>query len=256
VSTDQVLLAILSLAVLTNFALVGVIQLRALRRRRAQERVQMALGPSLPGIDATDDEDARAAAAIEAFVGDEGTSLPIGQPRQQPFTVPSRPASAIENRGRDSIDRALADRDTWDRTLRAESERVARFGGSLTVVMAELARIDGLADRLGRTVADQVVMEVAKLLASETRGADLIASLGGGRFAVLLVATDETNAVPYIHRVRSAADRWLENAGLTISLSLGWASPPEGEQAMRAAAIAQQRMWDAGRGPSSGASPA
>jgi diguanylate cyclase (GGDEF)-like protein len=204
-----------------------------------------------------DDEDARAAAAIEAFVGGSTTEPPISAPAQvRSYAAPP----AVRRHTRESTGLSLADQETWDRTLRAESERVARFGGSLTVVMAELARIEGLADRLGTTAADKVVTEVTRLLASETRGADLIASLGGARFAVLLVETDEKNAVPYVERVRAAADGWLEDAGLTISLSLGWASPPEGGEATAAASVAQQRLHDAARGlpngPRRGAPPA
>jgi diguanylate cyclase (GGDEF)-like protein len=132
----------------------------------------------------------------------------------------------------------------WDRLVREESARVARFGRPITVVMAELRRLDGVADRLGRDVADRVVTETASLLVTEGRSVDRIAWLGDARFGVLLLETEESGASHYVDRVRAVADGWLESAGLSLRLSLGWASPVEGGDVIAAAATAQQRMLD------------
>jgi GGDEF domain-containing protein len=113
--------------------------------------------------------------------------------------------------------------------------------------MAELHHLDDLAERLGRDVADRVVTETARLLVREGRAADRIAWLGDATFGVLLLETGEFEARGYVNRVRSAADRWLESAGLSVRLSLGWASPGEGGDVRAAAATAQGRMQDAGR---------
>jgi diguanylate cyclase (GGDEF)-like protein len=250
---DQVLLAVLGLAVLTNVALVGVIQYQNVRRRRARSLARAERPQPTRPMPEADDEDARAAAAIEAFISGDAVQVqppaPAAAPRELAHRAPDvqeAPRQVDRRRRRDPA--SLADLETWERTLGAESERAARFGGSITVVIAEISRLDGLADRLGQGVADQVVAEVGRQMASETRAADLIAALGGGRFGVLLVETEEKNAVGYINRVRSVVDGWLQNAGLTLSLSIGWASPPEGGQVAAAAAIAQQRLRDAARG--------
>jgi diguanylate cyclase (GGDEF)-like protein len=255
VPPDQVLLAVLGLAVLTNVALVGVIQLQAVRRRRAT-RLPGDGGTPRPRVAQTaDDEDARAAAAIEAFLSGEAVEPPAVEPpapppREAASQMPAATAHPAKpgNRRRKSAPVSLADLETWERTLGTESERAARFGGSITIVLAEISRLHGLADRLGQGVADQVVSEVGRQMASETRAADVIAALGESRFGVLLVETDETNAIAYVNRVRAVVDGWLENAGLTLSLSIGWASPPEGAQASAAVDIAQQRMREAARG--------
>ena len=149
----------------------------------------------------------------------------------------------------------LADPAAWDRTLREESARVARFGRPVTVVMAEIPDLDGVIDRLGRGVADRVVTETARLLVTKGRAADRIAWLGDARFGILLSETEEIRATGYIDRVRAAADGWLESAGLSIRLSLGWASPAEGVDVMAAAAAAHQRMRDVDRRSASGAAP-
>src|SRR5437870_2516374 len=120
----------------------------------------------------------------------------------------------------------LVDRADWYRAVAAESLRVARFGNPVTVVIAELPHLDALSDRLGRRAADQVVAEIARLIESESRVADPIAHLSHGSFGALLLETGEDGATRYIDRVRAAADDWLENAGLTLRLSLGWAPAP------------------------------
>ena len=141
----------------------------------------------------------------------------------------------------------LADTATWSRAIREESARVARFGRAVTVVMAELPRLDMVVDRFGRSVADQVATEATRLLVSESRAADRIAGLGDARFGIVLVETDERSAQGYVERVRAATDGWLQSTGLSIRLSLGWASPGEGGDVRTAAATAEQRMHDAER---------
>lgn len=139
----------------------------------------------------------------------------------------------------------LADPATWDRSIRAESARVARFGRPVTVVVAELPHLDDVVSRLGPDVADRVVMETARLLVSAGRSVDRITWLGGARFGILLFETEEARARSYVGRVRAAADGWLQSAGLSIRLSVAWAGPAEDGDVMAALAIAEQRICEA-----------
>ena len=308
---DQVLLTILAIVVLANVLVVALIPLRTFTLRRSsqeeavqqprvqqpqvqQERLQpdrpaapaipaapvarpQAVVPSRPDPghlatgEARDDADARAAAAIEAFVAEvsadaEGRTRVPGPSAAIPLRAVDRPEaddrepSALplperHARGPEPAPAGLADPATWARALREESARVARFGRPVTVVMAELPQLEGVADRLGRDAADQVVSETARLLVTEGRAADRVAWLGGARFGVLLLETEEVRASGYVDRVRAAADGWLESAGLSVRLSFGWASPADGGDVMTAAASAQQRMRAVNRRPPPGAAP-
>jgi diguanylate cyclase (GGDEF)-like protein len=136
----------------------------------------------------------------------------------------------------------LGDPASWERTIREESARAARFHRPVTVVMAELPRLGEVADRLGRDAADRVVAETARLLVAEGRAVDRIAWLDYARFGVLLMETEEARATDYVDRVRSAADTWLHGAGLSVRLSIGWASPAEGGDVVAAVAAAEERM--------------
>jgi diguanylate cyclase (GGDEF)-like protein len=268
------ILALVAILVIANFVLLGANPLRTMFARRLRQQALAAADPS--GVRASEtaqhgseqhdsaDDDGWAAAAIEAFVDDVSPvsarvappPRPLeAAPRQEPVSVaahPADPGPPIQPEpARPSalkwIPDGLADKATWDRTIGDESARAARFGRPATVVMAELHQLDDLAERLGQDVADRVVTETARLLVQEGRAADRIAWLGDATFGVLLLETGEFEARGYVNRVRTAADRWLESAGLSVRLSLGWASPGEGGNVRAAVAMARQRMQDAGR---------
>jgi diguanylate cyclase (GGDEF)-like protein len=279
-SQTEVLLAILGVLVVANVLLVASIPLRTRRRRRSARRGSSVMG-SPAGHVAHDrpgaDEDARVAAAIEAFVTGASTDAPvrlrplapsgaIGRRRTEIGAVPApetddRAAGTGPELPRSSPSPEptvadLADPAGWSRSMREESARVARFGHPVTVVMAELPRLDMLADRFGRGVAERVATETARLLVTDTRAADRIARLGDARFGVMLLETEEVAAAGYIDRVRAATDRWLQSSGLSIRLSFGSAGAGAGRDVVAAAADAAQRMHDADHGSAPAPAPA
>jgi diguanylate cyclase (GGDEF)-like protein len=247
---DQVLQAILGAGVLATLLLVGMVALLARSEGRS--------APS-GGGDSRMDDDAREAAAIEAFVATVSDDRDVrARHRPLPHAMSSAgwavtPRAPLAHQP-ESSPVPPADPGTWARAIREESARVARYGHSVTVVMAEVPHLDVVADRLGRDVADRVVTMTARLLLTESRAVDRVARLGDGRFGVLILDTAEIAAVSYVERVRFATDSWLASAGLSVRLSVGWASPVDGD-VTAAAALAQQRMYDANRGPSPRAMP-
>lgn len=271
---DQALLAIIASLAVVGVLLVGVISVRARRRRRSStptlDRARMGerAGPGTP----EDAEAARVAAAIEALVGGIDVDRDGRRPPPPPWAAVARTPEAIDGSAPDatavrpgptdrppSVSRAVADAATWSRAIREESARVARFGRAPTVVMAEVPRLQALSDRLGRGVAERVVTEATSLLLSDTRAVDRVARLGEARLGILLLETDEIAACGYVDRVRAVTDGWLQSAGLSIRLSFGWASPTDGKDVLAAAAAAEQRMHDADHHPTAahqGSSPA
>ena len=282
---EQVLLALLAAVIVVNAILVATILFRLRARRRARHQDQT-LTIRQPAIDPNAGDDALAAAAIEAFVADVSPDAAGGVRPPTPSEVialrdaltgasGTESGRAVGDRPRAALPEAgdpwrrtgpatrravrapnvaiagLADPAAWDRTVRAESERVARFSRPVTVVMAELPHLDDIAGRLGRAAADRVVTETARLLVSQGRAVDRIAWLGDARFGVLLVETEGAGAGGYVDRIRAAADGWLESAGLSVRLSLGWASAAEGGDVMAAAAMAYERMREPGGPPMS-----
>ena len=293
---QDLLLLVLAVAILANVLLLASIPLRSRSRDRAGQVPPIARAPSSevsapPPVrrssrgEARDDGDARAVAAIEAFVADVSGDRAGLTPHPPSEAPPRRPAvvGAVSRTAADptraapgravahapppsaatlpmprrhapawSLD-GVADRAGWDRAVREESARVARFSRPVTVVIAELPRIDDVAARLGRDAADRVVAETARLLVAEGRSVDQIALLDYAVFGVLLPETEEPRAREYVDRVRAVADEWLQSAGLSVRLALGWASPAEDRDVEAAAALAQQRMREPEEPPVTGA---
>lgn len=228
-----------------------------------------------------DDRDARSVAAIEAFVADVPADAGGRTPTPTPSEVLSRrremvaglsppgaggpprastrqrerhdPAAssvtAVAARGHAppiSVLPGVADRAAWHRIVQEESARAARFERPVTVVIAELQRLEDVAIRLGPAAADRLVVETARLLVTEGRAVDQVARLDRARFGVLLPDTAESGARDYVDRVRAAADDWLRASGLSVRLSLGWASPGDDHDLVAAAAPAEERMREAG----------
>ena len=262
----QVLLIVLVVLIVANVFLIATMPLRMRRRRRPPaSHADIQSGPAAPNVrarplltagrtntNAAAAEDERVIAAIEAFVTGAGPDA-AGQARP-PESSDAMPRERETGPAADpQFDLAdLGDPAMWSRAIREESARLARFGHPVTVVMADLPRLDGLSDRFGRGIADQVTAEAAQWLASESRATDRVAWLGGAHFGVLLPETDEIAAGAWVERVRAIADGWLESTGLSIRMSLGWASPTEEGDVTAAAIAAEQRMHDAERrsGPS------
>jgi len=131
----------------------------------------------------------------------------------------------------------------WDEALGHEEARRARYGRPVTVVVAELDRLDALARQLGWENADRLIRPVAQALVVNARASDIIARLGHHRFGVLLPETDEIRAINYVERIRLACDAWLEAAAVAVRLSIGWASAPSGGDLADAYKIAERRMY-------------
>jgi GGDEF domain-containing protein len=261
---DQVLLTLLALALIANAFLLASVPLGARRRRITVPAAAPAPVPldSVNRLPATEDE--RTAKAIEAFVGGVSSPGMREQAGRSPVAAaePDPPRRSIRESASDGngrIDRptraapdgptaghepaaAFLDAEAWDRAVREESARFARFGRPVTVVSIELAGLSRLASGLGPEVADRVANEAAGALVSVTRAADHIAWLDTATFAALLLETDGPAASAYVERARESVDGWLDSAGLAVGLSVGWATPEETGDLAAAVAMAEQRM--------------
>jgi diguanylate cyclase (GGDEF)-like protein len=94
----------------------------------------------------------------------------------------------------------LPNRDAWGLMLGREEARCARYGSTAAVLA--LALDDDAA-------GDDLVLRAALALSGALRPSDVIATMGGTAFAVLLVECDRATAVRVCHRIECE----LEKAG-------------------------------------------
>ena len=123
----------------------------------------------------------------------------------------------------------LANRRQLDEALANEIGRLERFGGSLSLIYADLDDFKVINDRHGHQAGDDVLRAFAEVLRRMVREIDVAARHGGEEFAVLLPETDMDGARRVAERIRQElASTQVETAAgpLLVTASFGVASFP------------------------------
>ena len=96
----------------------------------------------------------------------------------------------------------LWNRRALEEHLRQEWARIRRYGGSFAVIMADLDNFKIVNDTYGHPAGDQVLREVAAILAGECRRSDLSARYGGEEFVIILPTHHAQDAMVIADRCR------------------------------------------------------
>jgi diguanylate cyclase (GGDEF)-like protein/PAS domain S-box-containing protein len=87
---------------------------------------------------------------------------------------------------------SLANRRSFERSLREHVARCARYGREGAVVLIDLDRFKQVNDQLGHAAGDELLTAVATAFAERLRTTDVVARLGGDEFVLLLPKGDAT----------------------------------------------------------------
>ncbi|MFL5777442.1 MAG: GGDEF domain-containing protein [Chloroflexota bacterium] len=251
-----VVINVLIVAIVANIALlVLAIVVPWTRRRRPEPYLAGAGGlgrsPGTAFVPGSGSSGSAAGAAFAAASDGVGVAtMNAGRPSAAgvPGTAP-RAISATS--GEDALDddpptdtlTRLLTGPTWHRIVLDEDARIRRYRRPATIVVLELDGLDRLITRLGQEAGDRVIPAVADTIRREARGADHVARLSYGRFAVLLPETDEIQAINYIERVRRSCDLWLESGAVALRLAIGWSSSSGDGGLAEAQKTATDRMF-------------
>ncbi|MGY6217570.1 diguanylate cyclase [Methylolobus aquaticus] len=96
----------------------------------------------------------------------------------------------------------------FDRAVRDELARVARYGNPVSLLLLDIDRFKAINDRYGHLAGDEVLIEVCRRLQSQLRRVDVLARWGGEEFAIMLP-----------HCVAAQAGRLAERLRAEISAS-------------------------------------
>jgi diguanylate cyclase (GGDEF)-like protein len=96
----------------------------------------------------------------------------------------------------------LLNRRGFDEHAAREFAHVGRDGVPIALLTLDIDHFKQVNDAWGHIVGDRVLANLARILATETRGIDVAARLGGEEFAVLMPGGDTTGARAFVERVR------------------------------------------------------
>jgi two-component system cell cycle response regulator len=148
--------------------------------------------------------------------------------------------------------------------LAQEVERALRYGGAVSVCMADIDHFKQVNDAHGHLAGDAVLREIARLMRDTLRTADAVGRYGGEEFLVILPQSAVEEASQTAERLRRQVEGHVFRAGgkeLRVTLSLGVAGypgpdRPTSEGLIREADRALYRAKESGRNRVAVAGPA
>ncbi|HHO49827.1 MAG TPA: GGDEF domain-containing protein [Deltaproteobacteria bacterium] len=118
------------------------------------------------------------------------------------------------------------------RSLSAELTRIARHGGGIAMLVADIDHFKRVNDTWGHVFGDEVLKAVASTMQACVRSNDLLARTGGEEFAAMLPETDARGATSLARRVLSRVGGLEltsprgELVHVTVSLGISWIEGP------------------------------
>jgi diguanylate cyclase (GGDEF)-like protein len=137
-------------------------------------------------------------------------------------------ATLTERAVRDPLT-GLANRTLLLERLRSVLARDARSGDSTAVLFLDLDGFKAVNDKYGHAVGDEVLVTVAKRLASVVRPSDTVARIGGDEFVVLVEGSSGADLERLVERLRHAVSEPLPTLDLQVGVSIGVATSVRGE---------------------------
>jgi two-component system cell cycle response regulator len=119
----------------------------------------------------------------------------------------------------------LFNRRFFDRALRAEFERAARYGRKLAFIMIDIDHFKLINDGHGHAKGDDVLREVARVVEKVTRKNDIAARYGGEELCVIGPETSLAGGRSLAEKIRKdVRDRVLRGTGILVTVSAGVAA--------------------------------
>jgi diguanylate cyclase (GGDEF)-like protein len=149
----------------------------------------------------------------------------------------------------------LANRRALEEMLANEVTRALRHGRPLSILMADVDHFKAINDTYGHRAGDEVLRELARLLAEKLRSIDKAARYGGEELFVMMPETSLPEAQRVAERVRSAVAEHTfvvdpeddePPIPLRLTASLGVAGLPDSAESLEGLVeIADRALYDA-----------
>jgi len=113
---------------------------------------------------------------------------------------------------------------TFYEDLEAELRRAQRYGGKLSIIMADIDYLKQINDNYGHRAGDAAIKQIARRIKACIRQIDMAARYGGDEFAVILPNTSLADAAVVAERMVNMVcgnPMLWENHKIKISISVG-----------------------------------
>jgi diguanylate cyclase (GGDEF)-like protein len=151
----------------------------------------------------------------------------------------------------------FANRRALEQMLANEVDRAQRHGRPLAILMVDIDRFKSVNDSHGHRAGDEVLRQLARLIADKLRSIDRAARYGGEEFCVLMPDTPADEARRVAERVRTAVEAHTfvvdpedhePPIGLHLTVSVGVAGLPESAETLEALVeVADRALYEAKR---------
>jgi diguanylate cyclase (GGDEF)-like protein len=113
---------------------------------------------------------------------------------------------------------------TFYETLEAELRRSQRYGGQLSIIMADIDNLKPINDNFGHRAGDLAIRQISRRIRACIRQIDIAARYGGDEFAIILPNTTLEDAIGVAERmvkmVSASPITWDHNK-IDLSVSVG-----------------------------------
>jgi len=162
--------------------------------------------------------------------------------------VLGRQADALVDLSRTDPLTGLRNQRAFEERLAEEVARSGRYGGPLSLLIADVDGLKAINDRGGHHAGNAALRAVAGAMRKDARQTDLAARIGGDEFALLAPNTLASEAVALGDRLRCLVAE-QDAAGVTISVGVATLPPdrPDAEALLQAADAALYEAKHRGR---------
>jgi diguanylate cyclase (GGDEF)-like protein len=115
----------------------------------------------------------------------------------------------------------LRNQRAFDERLADEVARAGRYGGPLSLLIADVDSLKAVNDRGGHHAGNLALRAVADAMRKDARQTDLAARIGGDEFALIAPSTDASEAAALGDRIRSLV---AEHDAVHVTISVGVAT--------------------------------
>lgn len=139
------------------------------------------------------------------------------------------------------------------KSLNDELKRAGRYKQDLSLIMIDVDSFKNYNDTHGHLKGNDVLKEIARILAGAVRDVDIVARYGGEEFSIILPQTDKEKAVLTAERIRAAVERFGFYKGETqpggrVTISMGVATfPHDGRASSDVVGRADEALYQAKR---------